>query len=379
MESTVFDTLYTKDKNGKIKEWSINVINKNEYSEIFCSYGYKDGKKSIAVKKITHGKNIGKKNETTHYQQAILEATSKWKKKKETDQETDQNTPLSILPMLAQDYKKYNQKIVYPCFCQPKLDGYRMIYNSFCFSRTGKEYTILRNSKLMYQLTQLNELNLILDGELYVHDPAFNFENYGVLRKQKLKDADLQKLDKIQYHIYDIIDYNKTFEERLHILNSIKDLKNKFNLDLIQIVDTVSCQNKDDINQYHMQIVNRGYEGSIIRNKNGMYKCQYRSYDLQKYKDFDDDEFEITDYTYETDVTGNDQKVIIWICKTKDGKTFNVPSKGTRKERNELYLEGSKYIGKKLWVQYFGLTADNIPRFPKTQRAGIDAIRMEKF
>ena len=109
-----------------------------------------------------------------------------------------------------------------------------------------------------------------------------------------------------------------------------------------------------------------------------MYKTKYRSYDLLKYKKFDDDEFEIVDYTREADVLNKGDNVIVWICQTKDGKPFNVPSKGTREERNNLFNNGKKYIGKTLSVQYFGLTSEGIPRFPKSLRDGEASIRQEE-
>jgi len=59
------------------------------------------------------------------------------------------------------------------------------------------------------------------------------------------------------------------------------------------------------------------------------------------------------------------------------GKPFNVPSKGTREERTELFKNGRKYIGKMLSVQYFGLTSDGVPRFPKSLREGESSIREE--
>jgi DNA ligase-1 len=137
------------------------------------------------------------------------------------------------------------------------------------------------------------------------------------------------------------------------------------------------CNSKEEILENHKINTQNNYEGSIIRNSRGMYKCKFRSFDLLKYKDFDDAEFEIVNYTYEKDVTGNDKNLIVWVCKTSENKEFHVQSKGTREERHELYKNASKYIGKKLWVQYFGLTNDLIPRFPKTLREGKLSIREE--
>lgn len=71
-------TLYCASKSGKTKQWTVHT----EGPEIVVTSGYVDGKlqehRVLAV-----GKNIGKANETTPEQQALLEAQSKWNKKKD--------------------------------------------------------------------------------------------------------------------------------------------------------------------------------------------------------------------------------------------------------------------------------------------------------
>lgn len=397
MESSkVFDTLYGMDKNNKVKEWYIKVENKVEFSLITMTYGYVGGAKTVGVTTVHYGKNRGKKNETTHYQQSILDAESKWKKKRDTFGYTTNITELKAktqktkesfvnLPMLAQDYKKHQKKVIFPSYLQPKLDGYRMIYNSpLVTTRTGKEYTIFKQTQLYKRLCEA-KLDVCLDGELYVHDPNFTFERYGVLRKQKnITEQDLITLNQIQYHVYDIVDSTLPYSERLEKLRSLPVIEG------LCVVETLECKTKDEIDELHRGFVKDGYEGSIVRNKNGKYICKYRSFDLLKYKDFDDGEFKIVDYTFEKDTSPNnresgiDNNLIVWICETDvSGPRFNVQSKGTKEERKLLYNEASRtpghYIGKKLWVQHFGFTADGIPRFPKTARNGKEAIRMEMY
>ena len=105
-----------------------------------------------------------------------------------------------------------------------------------------------------------------------------------------------------------------------------------------------------------------GYEGVIIRNKKGKYAENARSNHLQKLKKFIDEEFEIIDYT--TPTTGKEVGCVVWICKTKDGKKFNVRPSGNYDERKKQYKNGKKYIGKMLTVKYQELTNDQVPRFP---------------
>jgi DNA ligase 1 len=395
-ETKVFPVLYGIDKNNKIKQWNIRVENKGTHSLIIYSYGYVNGRKIECTLTVTSGKNLGKRNQTTHFEQAISDAQSKWTKKRDIDNykidqqelydsiangtEKANGNPKGVPPpplsMLAQDYHKYVKKISFPCYIQPKLDGYRMIYNPTTdkmTTRTGKPFSVLPNTPLHQELQRL-DTKFPLDGELYVHDSEFAFENYGVLRKQsysKLTEKERNTLNRIEYHIYDIIHPSMSFKERHGILESIARECGPH----IRLVQTHQCSNKNDIDTRHRQFIKEKYEGSIVRNAGGVYRQKYRSFDLLKYKDFDDSEFKIVDFTFENDFRGSEEKPIIWVCETSLGQRFNVPSKGTRGERTTLYHQAQQFVGKMLWVQHFGWTSDGIPRFPKTMRNGKASIR----
>jgi len=394
-----FVKLYGKDSRGNIKEWSICVTkNGNGTATITCRYGLLHGKKIESTTSVTKGKNIGKRNETTPFTQAVLQAESKWNHKRDTElyttqlpttdhatatiNATEQSTP--PLPMLAQDYTKHKHKMKFPCYIQPKLDGYRMIYDSNTHrstTRTGKEYTVLQGTDLIRSLVHLTKghPSLILDGELYIHDPLFSFESYGVLRKQKPEDLSIgekESLSRIEYHVYDIISSEIQYKQRQELL---KNIFTDLNTNSIRFVKTYMCENAMEVDKYHELFVKDNYEGSIIRNGDGMYRQKYRSYDLLKRKDFHDHEFTIVDFTSEQDTTGNNCPLIVWICETESKRRFNVQSKGTREERQTIYKCAGDYIGQRLWVQHFGFTADGIPRFPKTMRNGLDSIRNDRI
>lgn len=371
--SHIFETLYSKSSIGKIIEWKIQVNGFETYSEIVTETGQIDGVKTRHVKQVLKGKNIGKKNETTPFTQAVQEAQSKWNKRKENSV-SDKNllsTTLNIKPMLAQKYKEYRHKLKFPVFIQPKLDGYRGMYvpsTHKMLTRTGKEFT-----NVDYILTELKKLtiseNYILDGELYNHN--FKFEDFGCLRKTKTKESNVE----IEYHVYDCIDLSnpdKKFSERLDILKRlITDNKT------IKIVTTEIAQAEDDVLKHHKTFLEQKYEGTMVRN-NAPYKTNFRSTDLLKLKDFDDAEFKIIGFEEEQDSLTN-EKLIIFICETNDKQSFRVGSKGTKIERRELLVKAKNnpedWIGKWLSVQYFGLTDNGIPRFPKTLRDISSSVR----
>lgn len=376
--TTTLPTLYCNSKNGKTKEWRIKVEQFISYSNIIISFGYTGSTRFIeTTRTISKGKNIGKTNATTHFTQALAEANAKWKKKCDNEgfvefinneSQAEKEKEVIYLPMLAQDYKKHFSKIRFPCYLQPKLDGFRCLHTlgtSKLWSRVGKEF--LNCDHILADLNKLNKdfKGITLDGELYCHGGLF--EDLGVLRKKKLGNNDVSKMKKISYWIYDIVDENLTFEERLEKLKLLK--QSLSNENSIRVLDTVKINTIGEIKEIHKENIEKGYEGTMIRNSFSKYLQKYRSYDLQKYKDFQDAEFTIVGYTKEQG------DLIVFICETETKQLFNVPCKGTKDERHSVFLEAKKYIGKKLWVQFFEYTADGIPRFPKSYRNVRESIR----
>lgn len=101
--------------------WEISV----DDTIITIRHGQVGGKIQEISEIIYAGKNIGKKNETTPEQQALLEAESKYNKQLDKGYTVDGSPPKvdTILPMLAHKFSEFSHKIVYPAYVQPKLDG----------------------------------------------------------------------------------------------------------------------------------------------------------------------------------------------------------------------------------------------------------------
>jgi len=126
-------------------------------------------------------------------------------------------------------------------------------------------------------------------------------------------------------------------------------------------VDTKIARDETDIKKWHDKWVQEGFEGVIVRNAAGLYKVKHRSPDLQKYKEFIDDEFEITGGH---EGSGPDMGTVVFEVKNEEGKTFSVRPKGTREARAEWYKDIKNLIGKELTVRYQNLSEDSIPIFP---------------
>ena len=398
--------LYGVEKNGKIKTWEANIYlkgtdMKSGHAFATIEHGQQDGKKQMTVRDYTEGKNIGKKNETTPLHQCIAETRKKWldKKEKESYQETvptvtmqkeeesDLQTQTTIapsagkkyFPMLAQKFEPYSktakkQTIVFPCFVQPKLDGLRcIIYRDSMTgeirrqSRTGTYFDTM--SHIAQSLTPFFQKHpdAVLDGELYTSDIPFE-ELAGLIKKKKLTEQDFIRLSAIKYHIYDIVDEKSAYQKRY------TDIKKMFAQvaastassphelpPYICLVETIEAKTEAEFKAEFSRFIEDGYEGIMLRNKRGMYRCNYRSHDLQKYKEFEEDEFRIIGFTQGD---GRDKGTVIWMCETKEGKEFTVRPRGTMESRRKLFESGKKYVGKMLTVIYQELTEEGKPRFP---------------
>ena len=132
-------------------------------------------------------------------------------------------------------------------------------------------------------------------------------------------------------------------------------------------MENIEVKDEVDVIIKQAQFVSEGYEGAMVRNKDGKYGLGKRSSDLQKVKSFLDGEYEIIGFE---EGSGNDAGTVIWQCRTAPtsdypyGNDFMVRPRGTREQRREWYENGTQYIGRMLTVRYQELTDDGIPRFP---------------
>ena len=368
-KKTTFPILYHKTSKGAINIWSVWA----EGDTVFTEWGQKNGKMQLSNKKVEQ-KNIGKKNETSLEEQAIFEAKSLWTHKKERKYvETLQETQETIfLPMLAEKFSDRNRFIKnenYPIYGQPKYDGLRCIAywvddKIQLMSRGGKTYFL---NHISNELEKHLPKNMFLDGELYIHGTTLQTIN-KLVRPTKNFNPDSNK---IEYHVYDcgtIKNADKlTWIDRMNLLN---EFFNKKTLQKIKKVESKIINSEKEVYLFESECVSKGFEGAILSLPNGCYKFGYRSSDLLKVKSFQDDEFEIIGFT---NGIGKFENCIIYICKTKEGKEFNVVPKGSFEDRNIWLKQGKKHIGKMLKVKFFSWTEDKVPQFP----VGI-CIRLEE-
>ena len=280
--------LYKRSVNGKISQWQIEVEN-NRFRTIS---GYTDGLQVTSEWTECLPKNVGKKNATTPEQQAEAEAQAMFDKRIELGSFInieDIDKPIYFKPMLAHDFNDYKDKIKYPIYSQPKLDGVRCIVRADgMWSRNGKP--IISAPHIFDALKPLFEADsdLILDGELYADKSTTDFNTIiSCVRKTKPTAADLKtSAECIEYHIYDVPSVNDVFSKRERYLFDVLELPK-----CCVKVSSIICHSERIVMDRYKAYMSHGYEGQILRT-DSLYENK-RSKSLLKHKSFVDGEFTI--------------------------------------------------------------------------------------
>jgi DNA ligase-1 len=358
-----FGPLYAIASTGKIKVWKADVTDEGT---IVTTHGYLDGAMTTGSKEVK-GKNIGKSNETSPYEQACSEAQSKMNKKMDEGYKNSQaeleSAPILKLPMLAHKFTEREHDIVWPAFVQPKLNGVRCLVDAACnyISRNGKVYQTLTHldesvSKILSALGEPVEL----DGEVFNKD--WNFQEITRAVKKYRPGTS----EKLELWVFDYTNQELGFADRYarlrEVFTSLGTVKGQMiSVGNVNLVPTYAAKNRDHFMSWHEEFTKAGFEGTIARNKEGKYVYKHRSADLQKFKTFQDEEFKIVGGS---EATGDDAGTVVFTCETDKGLRFNVRPKGSRETRREWFTNLNSIIGKELTIRYQELSEDGIPIFP---------------
>lgn len=369
--SASWGPIYKKAKTGKILSWHIFT----DGNVMITQSGLQGGKISETRETIEFGKNIGRSNETSPTAQAISEARARYNKKIDQGytqdlraaQEGESEIEDGYFPMLAQSYDKHSDKITFPCYVQPKLDGMRAtcVEGKF-FSRSRKP--LLALGHLEQEISRLGLSDWMLDGEIYNHEHRDQFEKIiSAAKKVKGENPDTPK---IQYHIYDVFEEGLDFSHRREILESFHATLEKHGSKLIHIVDSEIATDEEELLELYKHFMSSGYEGAMVRNMRGTYENR-RSYDLQKLKEFMDDEFTVIDAVEGRGALKG--AVGAFVCEIPEGydehgqRTFEAKLKGANVTAflRDCMSDESLWKNRKLTVQFQGWTGKNVlPRFP---------------
>jgi DNA ligase-1 len=362
-------TLYKLASTGATQQWSIGV----DKNVIIVNHGQVGGKIQRNEETIKVGKNIGRSNETTPAEQALAEATAKWEGKIKKGYVEDisraeageKDIDGGYDCMLAHKFADHGHKISYPAYTQPKLNGHRCLATvengvAKLWSRTRKPITscphIIKELELLFP-KGLHQV----DGELYNHSYKDKFEELASLIRQEVP---AKNCTEVQYHVYDKPSdqgFGARFEEAE---DYIDPFVKQGHLKYIKLTETILVNDEQEMMDAFDSFLKAGYEGGMARNLTGLYEGK-RSYNLQKIKEFQDDDYPIVGIK---EGTGTYDGCGIFRCKTPQGNEFDVKMRGPREQLKEFLQHPKLWKDKSLVVKYQYISKYGIPIFPVGER-----------
>jgi len=352
-------TIFSKDSKGVLRSWRY-VVDGDKWAGIS---GQVDGAQTQSG--WTH---CEPKSKPTAEEQAVFEAEAEMKKKldrkyRKTIEDLEKGD-IFIQPMLAHSVDDY--EMVYPCYGQPKLDGFRCILsydgdNVVATTRQGQPYVSVDH--ILDELRPLFAQNpdLVLDGELYNHEYKADFNTLSSLIRKDFKldkkalkagvTEDQQRFDlkerqraAIEYHVYDIVDSTAPFAQRLSELEHLLGPVDEPYFEHAGVVETVYLGSKEGAERAYEFYLEEGYEGLMLRNIEATYQIGKRSKFLLKWKDFETKEFKIARIEEGNgNWKGCAKRIVIYL---EDGRENESGTRGTMPylkkvlEEKEIYEAG---------------------------------------
>jgi ATP-dependent DNA ligase len=396
-KETKLPDLYNRDSKGKlrVRKSCVYGTDKHAYWEVFT--GVDGGKLIQTLTEYTEGKG-GR----TAYEQAELEQAAKNKVKIDAEKyvvdkaaaahESEAELPT---PVLCSEYKAMQSKIKYPLYVQPKLDGNRSLWrvngdgSVMGWSRRGNIFKgldhitkeLARAASVWYEDWRM-EIPLIFDGELFTW--AMPFENInGTLKSADVDPSSLeegsadreaaerhaQARGKIQLWTFDLLLKDEPFSDRIALLNNLGKALNfpvgslTCNNPIVR-VPTLPIVDEGTLDELHGSFVEEGYEGTILRSYEGLYKSGARNKDLVKRKDLDDAEFTVISVIENERAVGTAK----FRLREADGVEFDANPKCSYDKRRDILAHADDWIGKTVTAQFNGRYKNKIPKFARVIR-----------
>lgn len=253
----------------------------------------------------------------------------------------------------------------FPCLLQPKINGVRA---SISLDENGK-VQILSKEGLKYNLPhieeifqynshiftysnndQLEEREVIFDGELYIYDESLQVISSAV-KKENLNTH------RIKFICFDLMIEQQMNIERIQIMKSLLDFTNNVFDYPVEIIRTLRVNTDKEVQFHTNNNIRLGYEGSILRDPKAYYGFGKRPVTITKLKRVIDNEYKIIDIIPQE----KNPELGLYVCVTKNGKEFKVTPSGNNDFKESLLYTKHIYIGKMLTCTFYEYTEDGLP------------------
>lgn len=335
---------------------------------------------------VASGKNLGKKSATNVWTQALRDALGLYNKaRKNSSAAGDDAGAIKLYPpMLSQ---RYDEQTVpptvdadHPVAVQRKYDGVRAMAvlagegDVIMYSRKLNGYNDLDHIRgELVGLLRDAPAGIYLDGELYAHGVALQ-DISGIARRGGGVDE-----KRVKYIVYDCVDPSRPDMGQFERAKVLDGLFAGRTLSHVERAETQIVTSMAEVQALYERYLADGYEGAMLR-VDAPYEYSYNnrhSANLLKFKPTLDHEFEIVGFT--TGRRGKAARALMVICKTDDGREFNVTpameiaerialaNKMAEVEHNGKTHFENHWKGKKIIVKFASWSKDRVPQQGRTE------------
>lgn len=350
----ISNPIFKLDTKGRLRSWQYEV----------SGHSFRTHAGLVDGQKVTSGWTVcTPKSQATGAEQALFEAQAEERKKLEREYHRtpeECSTPNFFKPMLAHGWDQFKSN--WPVATQPKLDGIRCIATvEGLFSRQGKPIVSCPHIELALQPIFAMDPDLVIDGELYNHDLKADFEKITSLVRKQKPIAETEGV--VEYHVYDIASTDGPFAARIYRAHKTLELVRH-----IQLVETHTVRNQEELDEHYQRFLEQGYEGQMIRSLTGNYE-QKRSLNLLKRKEFEDAEYPISRIIEGIGNWAGYAKAVEFILpndlRLEDGSRPKAGIRGSREFTRKLLAEAADWEnGGTTTIRFQNLSTRGIPRFP---------------
>jgi DNA ligase-1 len=238
---------------------------------------------------------------------------------------------------------------------QKKLDGHRALTTSdgnevIQYSRQGK--LIGAPDHIHSALKPRLASDITLDGELYCHGVPLQTLSSWIKARQP-------NTYKLWYVVYDLISPDTDqirYSELKGILGPLLDDPHC----PVKLLPSRPWQGQNEMFNHFKEAKSKGFEGLILRTNDKGYEDGVRSSSLLKVKCTP----EQPEMDCEVTVIGFKQASNGWaicVCKTDEGVIFDTSAPGSFPEKQEVWDNQDKYIGRQLTIEFSMYTEDRVP------------------
>jgi len=289
----------------------------------------------------------------------------------------------TMKPLLAATLEDVD-KLSYPVIASPKLDGIRcLIKDGKALSRSLKP---IPNKHVQAIIDTYNHKLDGLDGELLIGD-----HDSEVFRRTTSGVMSVEGYPEFTYHVFDswgsvggYVRRLATIRETFHALNGGVPC---WSVARLRMVATKTVQNSEQLLAFEAECLERGYEGVMIRDPQGIYKhgrSTLKEGILLKLKRFVDDEATIIGFEElmrnkneaKIDALGHTERSTYragmspagvlgaLVVRTKDGIEFSIGSGFDAEQRKQMWKQRKQLLGQLVTYKSFHMGGKDKPRFP---------------